>query len=113
MCYYLVSKRWRNLLPEFDLRKIRAGDHETFDRLYARYAARVLGYLIRMGTSRAEAEDLLQDTFLAAYAGRAGLRGDCQPLAWLLGIARRRRRDGQRRAVLPTNSLSDRPDLPE
>ena len=69
---------------------LRRGDHALFNRLYAQLAPRVFGYLLRRMPSRADAEDVLQETFLAAYSGRAHFRGASQPLAWLLGIARRR-----------------------
>ncbi len=67
-----------------------SGSHTAFDRLYAELAPRVLGYLLRRMPHRADAEDVLQETFLAAYSGRKGYRGASPPLAWLLGIARRR-----------------------
>jgi RNA polymerase sigma-70 factor (ECF subfamily) len=81
-----------------DAARLRAGDPRAFDRLYAELAPRVLGYLLRLtgGRDRAAAEDLVQETFLAAYAGRAGYAARSRPLAWLLGIARRRWRDGRR-----------------
>lgn len=80
----------------YSTRHIRNGDTGTFDRLYAELGSRVLGYLIRLTENRAEAEDLLQETFLAAYTGRASFAGKSQPLTWLLGIARRRWRDRMR-----------------
>jgi RNA polymerase sigma-70 factor (ECF subfamily) len=85
------------VMSTFNINQIHAGDHATFDRLFDTYAPRVIGYLFRLTGSRGEAEDLTQETFLAAYVGRSSLRGDSQPLAWLLGIARRRCRDRQRR----------------
>lgn len=75
---------------------LRRGDPSAFDRLYEANAPRVLGYLMRLTGNRADAEDLLQETFLAAYEGRKGYALRSQPLAWLLGIARRRWRDSQR-----------------
>ena len=63
---------------------------ETFIRLYRDLSPRVLGYLLRRMPSRTDAEDVLQETFLAAYKGQHQYRGSAQPLAWLLGIARRR-----------------------
>lgn len=75
---------------------VRRGEPAAFDRLYEGFAPRVLGYLLRLTSNRADAEDLLQETFLAAYEGRKGYALRSQPLAWLLGIARRRWRDGQR-----------------
>ena len=85
--------------------EIQTGDAQIFDRLYATFAPRVLGYLMRLTGSRTEAEDLVQETFLAAYAGRNTFSGKSQPLAWLLGIARRRWRDERRRPQLETASL--------
>lgn len=86
---------------------LRSGDPRAFDRLYGELGPCVLGYLLRLtGGSRAEAEDLVQETFLAAYAGRANFHGRSQPLAWLLGIAHRRWRDG-RRGKPPPVSLPD------
>jgi RNA polymerase sigma-70 factor (ECF subfamily) len=84
------------MTPDHEAKQIRAGDPGAFDRVFDGYAPRVLGYLLRLTGSRAEAEDLTQETFLAAYAGRVGFSGRSQPLAWLLGIARRRWRDGRR-----------------
>ncbi|MBC8139454.1 MAG: RNA polymerase sigma factor, partial [Fibrella sp.] len=49
------------------------------------------------GGSRAEAEDLTQETFLAAYSSRSDFAG-INPLAWLFGVARRRQRDAFRAA---------------
>lgn len=84
-----------------EAKRIRAGEHGAFDRLFDEYGPRVLGYLLRLTGSRTDAEDLTQETFLAAYGGCAGWGGKSQPLAWLLGIAWRRWRDrGRRRAVL-------------
>jgi RNA polymerase sigma-70 factor (ECF subfamily) len=79
-----------------EAKEIRDGDTDAFDRLFDQYAPRVLVYLLRLTGSRTEAEDLTQETFLAAFAGRDGYRGRSHPLTWLLGIARRRWRDGRR-----------------
>lgn len=75
---------------------IRFGDPSAFDRLYAAFAPRVLAYLLRLtGGSRSEAEDLTQETFLAAYSSRSDFPGS-NPLIWLFGVARRRQRDAFR-----------------
>ncbi len=92
-------------MSTFNIDQIHAGDHATFDCLFDTYAPRVMGYLFRLTGSQGEAEDLTQETFLAAYVGRSSLRGDSQPLAWLLGIARRRWRDRQRRLNLASEPL--------
>jgi RNA polymerase sigma-70 factor (ECF subfamily) len=75
---------------------VRAGDTAVFDRLFRCYAERVMGFALRLTRSPAEAEDLLQEVFVAAYAGRASYAGRAKPLAWLLGIASRRWRDKNR-----------------
>lgn len=78
--------------------QVRAGSAAAFDSLFARYAPRVMGYALRMtGGDRAEAEDMVSETFLAGYAGRATYQGRSRPLAWLLGIASRRWRDKKRK----------------
>lgn len=87
--------------------KIRAGDTRTFDRLYADLGPRLLGYLIRLTGDRTDAEDLVQETFAAAYAGRHGYAGRARPLTWLIAIARRRWRDGQRREKPPQGELDE------
>lgn len=67
----------------------------------------------RMG-SLADAEDVLQETYLAAYRGFPSLRDRSAFLPWLLGIARRKcadryRANARRREVL-TGDLPDRAD---
>ena len=80
--------------------KIRKGDNDAFDSLYGEYAPRVLAFFLRLTPSRAEAEDLTQETFLAAYSGRASFQGKAKILTWLLAIAHRRFRD---RVIRPKN----------
>ena len=76
---------------------LRTVDTPLFDRLFADLAPRVRGYLQRLtGGDTAEAEDLTQEVFLAAYAARDTYRRGAQPIGWLMGIARRRWRDGNR-----------------
>jgi len=44
-----------------------AGDARAFGALYALQAPRVMGYFLRSGFARAEAEDLTQDTFVRVF----------------------------------------------
>lgn len=74
----------------------RAPDGEGNDDLEAAFdlhAPRVLGFALRLTGSRTEAEDLVQETFLAAFTGRDSLRARSKYLPWLLGITARRWRD--------------------
>ena len=74
-----------------------AGDAGAFDRLYDRYAKRVYGYARALTGSRTDAEDLTQETFLAAVRGFASWNRRSGLLTYLLAIATRRFRDERRR----------------
>jgi RNA polymerase sigma-70 factor (ECF subfamily) len=96
----------RRLLAAF-----RRGDRAAFDALFDRYAGRVLAFALQLtGGCRADAEDLVQETFVAAYRAAPGFRGGSRLLTWLLGILVRRHRDGRRRNVVPTVPLLDEHD---
>jgi RNA polymerase sigma-70 factor (ECF subfamily) len=89
---------------EHDTRLIRraaGGDRAAFDVLVARHQAAVYRFLRSLGAGETDAEEALQETFLAAWRGAEGFRGDATLRSWLLTIARhtafrlRRRRAGQ------------------
>jgi RNA polymerase sigma-70 factor (ECF subfamily) len=88
---------------------LQSGDPAAFAKLYDWYASRILGFLIRLTGNRADAEDLLQEVFLAAYVGRAGFQGKSTLLTWLLGIALRRWRDRTRQVRAETDFRIDAP----
>ena len=60
-------------------------------------------YLVNYSWSKvsdhALAEDLVQDTFLAAWKGRKGFRGDCTERTWLTGVLRNKVIDHYRSAA--------------
>ena len=93
------------------------GEAATFDALYAACAPRVQSYLFLLTGEWTAAEDLMQETFLAAYAARHTYQGKSQPLAWLLGIARRRWRDKERvvrpKHVLLSEEIEETSDVAE
>ncbi len=75
---------------------MRASD---FDRLYAEHARRLFAFLVYRTGDRELAEDLLADTFEAAYRARRlfdGRRGSER--TWLTAIALNRLRDRARRS---------------
>ncbi|HLK60613.1 MAG TPA: RNA polymerase sigma factor [Chthonomonadaceae bacterium] len=78
-----------------------AGDEEAFNALYRQYAGRVLAFARQITGSRTEAEDLTQETFLAAYKGLIGFRGQANLLTWIFSILVRRWRDQHRSAKPP------------
>ncbi len=75
------------LTDEVLLARSAAGDPAAFDVLVVRHAASVLR-LIRFRVGDTAAEDVLQQTFLAAWRAAPGFRGDAQVKTWLFTIAR-------------------------
>jgi RNA polymerase sigma factor (sigma-70 family) len=80
--------------------RIAAGDRQALAELYARYERPLLAYLRMLTSDPSLAEELLQDTLLAAWTGAHGYRGQASVQGWLFGIARRRAHDALRRRSL-------------
>jgi RNA polymerase sigma-70 factor (ECF subfamily) len=79
------------------VRRCLAGERAAFDALYDRHAARVFHLLRRLTGNEAEAEDLAQDAFLAAYRALPSWRGEGAFGTWLCGIAVRLYTNARRR----------------
>lgn len=77
------------------------GDQRALAELYERHSRAMLAYLVQLTGDRGTAEELLQDTFVAAWRGAGAFEGRAGVRTWLFGIARRRARDGHRRRLLP------------
>ncbi|MBI5608859.1 MAG: sigma-70 family RNA polymerase sigma factor [Deltaproteobacteria bacterium] len=65
-----------------------AGDRRSLEVLWARHAPRVGRFAMRMCRSATEAEDVVQDTLMAATRTLPGFRGQAQVSTWLYQIAR-------------------------
>jgi RNA polymerase sigma-70 factor (ECF subfamily) len=85
-----------------------SADGAIFAALWHDARFRLLGVARRMTGSRADAEDVLQEAFCAAWRARAGYAGVAQPVTWLhritvnaalMHLRRRRRR--------PTEALDE------
>lgn len=90
-----------------------AGDTDAFAALYDRHAARVYRHCYYLVVNRVEAEDLMQQTFLAAWkAIRRYRRGTAPFVAWLLTIAEHVAIDHLRRRheVAPLETMLEHPD---
>ena len=93
----------------------RTGDHAAFGELYKRFSRAVHGVLITR-VPPADADDLVQDVFLHAWARLGELRDPEAFGGWICAIARRRAVDHFRRAR-PDDELHDvhpsreRPDI--
>jgi RNA polymerase sigma-70 factor (ECF subfamily) len=79
------------------VRQCLAGETGAFDTLFDRHAPRVFHLLRRLTGNETEAEDLAQETFLAAYRGLGSWRREGSFGTWLCGIAFRLYRSARRR----------------
>lgn len=66
----------------------RAGDRAAIEALLARYQPRIFRFSMKMCRKPEDAQDVLQDTLLAAARGLRGFRGDSAVGTWLYAIAR-------------------------
>lgn len=80
------------------MRRWQAGDPAAFRALYSRFADRLFRFVAQFSASRAEAEEICQETWLAVVDGRARYRSDARFPTYLFSIARRRAIDRLRRA---------------
>lgn len=70
----------------------------AFRAFYEQALPRVYGYLVsRCGGDRSAAEELTQETFVAAVRERRSFDGRSDPMTWLIGIARHKLADQFRR----------------
>lgn len=92
----------------------RAGDLCAFDELVRRHKDRVYNVSYRVLGHREDAWDTAQETFVRAYRGLEGFRGDAEFSTWLhriaLNLARNRLRDEGRRGRGQTVSLDSGSD---
>ena len=64
-----------------------AQDPEAFGQLIDRHASTIVNLAYRMVGNQAEAEDLAQETFLAAFKALGSFRADSRFTTWLYRIA--------------------------
>jgi RNA polymerase sigma factor (sigma-70 family) len=67
--------------------RCRAGDPSAYTILYDQHAGIVYSSILRLVGHTAEAEDILQDSFVAAFEGIAGYRESGTFKAWVKRIA--------------------------
>lgn len=78
--------------------QVAQGDTGAFDLFYRRYADLVFAFIYhRLNGVRSDAEEVWQDTFIAALRALPGYRGQSRLSSWLCGIARRKVADHWRR----------------
>jgi len=84
------------VMGEFDdpgfLARLRAGDQRAFDRLVRRYHATLTGVATTVIGSRAQAEEVVQDTWIAVLNGIGNFEGRSSLSTWLFSIVMNRAR---------------------
>ncbi|MCP4379032.1 MAG: RNA polymerase sigma factor [bacterium] len=79
-------------VEDIDCRDIQAalsGDEESYERLVRRYESQIAAMMWRFSRSQDQCEELVQDTFVQAYFGLPGFRGEAPFVHWLKRIATR------------------------
>ena len=95
--------------------RCREGDLGAFEELYRTHAGRLYSVALRLVGNPADAEDLLQEIFLAAHRKLDTFRGESSLGTWLYRLATNlcldhlRSRTGRSRHV--TDSIDDEPGL--
>jgi RNA polymerase sigma factor (sigma-70 family) len=95
-----LARGWLMERPDDDsalLARLAAGEREAIDRLYGRYGRPLYAFVCDVVGDPGLAEEIVQDTFVAAWRGARGFEGRSSVSSWLFAIARRQARDRQRR----------------
>jgi len=83
-------------------------DKAAFTRVFAYYAPRVKGYLMRLGMGAAESEEVSQEVMVAVWRKAASFdRRQASVATWIFRIARNRRIDAFRRDQRSTLDTHD------
>lgn len=83
-----------------ELAAAQAGDRQAQAAIFLRHRAEVAAFLSRLTGDPTVVDDLVQEVFIAAFAGLPGFRGDAQLSSWLYRICLSKARnfwDAQRR----------------
>lgn len=86
----------------------RAGEEQAATELVERHAEALARFAVRLGV-REDVEEVVQDTFVRAFAALDGFRGESSFRTWLFTIERRLVLDGVRRRIRrgPTEPLEE------
>lgn len=98
---------------------LRSGSEAHFNELYTRHFDRVYRFALLRLHNRADAEEVVQETFTAVFRSIPSFRGESALLTWIFGIARntvnnhlrRARLESERLEALEADALSPVPSL--
>ena len=92
--------------------KLRSGDSTAMEEFYNIYRSRLYTLVLeQVGRDEAIAEDLVQETFLAALSSLDKFRGDSQLYTWLRSIAFHKINDLYRRKAREPKPKKSSPDF--
>jgi RNA polymerase sigma-70 factor (ECF subfamily) len=100
-------------VTEQTLARARAGDEDAFRELTDPYRRELELHVYRIVGSAQDAEDLLQETLLAAWRGLEGFEERASVRAWLYRIATNRSLDALRASTRRPEDLQRLTDVPE
>lgn len=69
------------------VQRFNAGDENAFIQVMERYQNKIFSTVLNLLHNRADAEEIVQDTFIRAHRGLAKFRGDSSLATWLYRIA--------------------------
>jgi len=84
---------------------IRRGNEQHFTHLYDRYFQRIYSFVYLRMRNRADAEEVVQETFTAVYRSIDAYRGQSSLAAWIYGIAKNTVNNHIRRAKAQTQRV--------
>jgi RNA polymerase sigma-70 factor (ECF subfamily) len=87
--------------------RCRRGELGAFEEIYRAHAARLFGLIHRMVGNAADAEDLLQEVFLAAHRKLDGFRGESALGTWLYRLATNHCLDYLRSRAAKSGQMTD------
>lgn len=92
--------------------RVARGDRLALTELYELYRLPLFRYLLHITADCGLAEELLQDTFVAAWKGAHRFEGRASARTWLLAIARRQAHNVLRQRGVLLAELREAVDLP-
>jgi RNA polymerase sigma-70 factor (ECF subfamily) len=87
---YQARSEIKNLMTDSDdlIARARSGDDEAFGVIFEHHSRFIYKFIYAMISEKSMAEEMTQETFLAAYKSIHNLRGEAQLRTWLCGIAK-------------------------
>ncbi|MGK5068452.1 ECF RNA polymerase sigma-E factor [compost metagenome] len=82
----IVAVRTEREYDQLLVERVQAGDKRAFDVLVSKYQRRLMRLVSRLVHDPAEAEDVVQETFIKAYRALRHFRGDAAFYTWLYRI---------------------------